>query len=97
MSIPTGRSAETAAVAGVSVVVKVYVPCAACAVDLQRSRIPADEMLVDHVIRIAGREAIALHEDLALRVEQRQLGREALRDATMCDQDLARWSRRWRS
>ena len=35
-------------------------------------------MLVDQAVRIAGREAIALDEHLALRIEQRQPGREAL-------------------
>ena len=40
---------------------------------------PAHEMLGDHVIRIAGREAVALDQHLALRVQERQLRREAQR------------------
>ena len=50
---------------------------AAGALDLKRI-IPRREMLVDHVIRIAGRETIALDEHLALRVEHHESGREAL-------------------
>ena len=58
-------------------VVQVNVPCAACAVHLERI-IAGREMLVDHVIRVAGRDSRRSARGLALSVEQGKLGCDAL-------------------
>ena len=47
------------------------------ALDHQRI-IPRGEILIDHWIRVAGRESIALNEHPASRVENYESGREAL-------------------